>query len=88
MILDADSGEIRDVNPYLMDLLGFSHADLLGKKLWDIGPLSDVLLSKISFRELQVKSMSDTIIYPLRPMMGNALMWNCRAMFTLLTTRG
>ena len=53
LILDADSGEIEDVNPYLTDLLGFCHADLLGKKLWDIGPLRDVLLSKVSFSRLQ-----------------------------------
>jgi PAS domain S-box-containing protein len=55
LILDADSGEIKDVNPYMMDLLGYSRAELLGKKLWDIGLLSDVLLSKIGFQDLQNK---------------------------------
>ncbi len=55
LILDADSGEIRDVNPFLTDLLGFSQAELLGKKLWEIGPLRDVLLSRVSFEELQTR---------------------------------
>ena len=53
LILDADSGEIRDVNPFLTELLGFSHTELLGRKLWEIGPLKDALLSKVSFGELQ-----------------------------------
>jgi len=54
-ILDADSWEIRDVNPFLLNLLGFSRAELLGRKLWEIGPLRDVLLSKVDFEELQTR---------------------------------
>jgi len=55
LILDADTGEIKDVNPFLSDLLDFPRADLLGKKLWEIGPLQDALLSKTSFEDLQSK---------------------------------
>ncbi len=55
LILDADSGAIIDANPYLLNLLGYTHADLLGKKLWDIGLLGDVEASKIAFAELQQK---------------------------------
>ncbi len=53
LILNADTGAIVDANPFLLDLLGCTHADLLGKKLWDIGLLGDVESSKASFRELQ-----------------------------------
>ena len=55
LILDADTGEIKDVNPFLSDLLDFPRADLLGKKLWEIGPLQDALLSNTSFEDLQSK---------------------------------
>jgi PAS domain S-box-containing protein len=55
LILDADTGAIVDANPFLLDLLGYTHADLLGKKLWDIGLLGDVEASKASFLELQAK---------------------------------
>jgi PAS domain S-box-containing protein len=55
LILDADTGEIKDVNPFLSDLLDFPRADLLGKKLWEIGPLQDALLSRTSFEDLQSK---------------------------------
>jgi PAS domain S-box-containing protein len=37
LLLDADTGQIIDVNPFLIKLLGYSHDELLGKKLWDIG---------------------------------------------------
>ena len=55
LILDAESGSIVDANPYLLDLLGYSHEDLLGRKLWEIGLLGDIEASKASFRELQEK---------------------------------
>jgi len=32
LILDADTGQITDVNPFLVNMLGYSHAQLLGKQ--------------------------------------------------------
>jgi two-component system cell cycle sensor histidine kinase/response regulator CckA len=52
LILDADSGKIVDVNPYLLDLLGFSREHFLGKKLWEIGPFSDIAPSEAAFEVL------------------------------------
>jgi PAS domain S-box-containing protein len=53
LILDADSGQIVDVNPYLIELLGFSKDELAGKELWEIGAFKDIVASKIAFAELQ-----------------------------------
>ncbi len=53
LILDFDTGQILDVNPYLIDMLGYSHAEYLGRKLWEIGPFKDAAASKTLFRELQ-----------------------------------
>src|SRR5687768_18561368 len=53
LILDAQSGEITAVNPFLADLLGYSTNDILGKKLWELGPFQDVKKGKIAFKELQ-----------------------------------
>jgi PAS domain S-box-containing protein len=53
LILDGESGQIVDVNPYLKEMLGFSKQDLIGKRLWEIGPLKDVIASKIAFSKLQ-----------------------------------
>ena len=55
LILDAASGKIEDVNPYLEDLLGYSHTDFLGKQLWEIGAFKDILANKTNLTELQQK---------------------------------
>jgi PAS domain S-box-containing protein len=53
LILDAETGQILDVNPFLIDMLGYSHKEFVGKRLWEIGPFKDVEASKIAYRELQ-----------------------------------
>jgi hypothetical protein len=40
--LGADTGRITDANLFLQDLLGYSHAKLLGKMLREIGPFRDI----------------------------------------------
>ena len=55
LILDADTGQILDVNPFLIEMLGYSYEEFLGKKLWEIGPLRDIEASKSEFLELQRK---------------------------------
>lgn len=55
LLLDADTGQMLDVNPFLLKMLGYSHKDFLGKKLWEIGPFSDIAASKLRFSELQTK---------------------------------
>jgi two-component system cell cycle sensor histidine kinase/response regulator CckA len=53
LMLDAESGEITAVNPFLADLLGYTTIEILGKKLWEISPFEDVTKSKILFKVLQ-----------------------------------
>ena len=55
LILDAETGQISDVNPFLTEMLGYSHEDFLGKKLWEIGAFKDIEASKATFEELQSK---------------------------------
>jgi PAS domain S-box-containing protein len=55
LMLDARTGVIAGANPFLLDLLGYRHQDLVGKRLWEIGLLGDVEASKAAFRELQEK---------------------------------
>jgi len=55
LILNADTGRITDANPFLQNLLGYSHAELLGKMLWEIGPFRDIAASRGAFRKLQKK---------------------------------
>jgi diguanylate cyclase (GGDEF)-like protein/PAS domain S-box-containing protein len=55
LILNAATGEIDDVNPFLIDMLGYSREDFIGKKLWQIGPMKNVKECKKAFLELQRK---------------------------------
>jgi len=55
LILDADTGVIVDVNPFLIELLGYSEAEFVEKAIWEIGFLRDVIASKEKFIELQEK---------------------------------
>lgn len=55
LILDAGTGRIIEVNPYLIELLGYSHGELVGKRLWEIGPFRDAGASQAAFEELQIR---------------------------------
>jgi PAS domain S-box-containing protein len=55
LILNAETGEIDDVNPYLIDMLHYSHEEFLGKKLWEVSPFKDTVFNRIAFDELQDK---------------------------------
>lgn len=53
LIVDPKSRQIIDVNPFLVQLLGYPHAFFLGKELFEIGVYQDAEASQSSFRELQ-----------------------------------
>ncbi len=55
LILDADTGQIDDVNPFLMDMLGYTYEDFQGKRLWEIGAFKDTRANKAVFTKLQHK---------------------------------
>jgi diguanylate cyclase (GGDEF)-like protein/PAS domain S-box-containing protein len=55
LLLEADTGRITDVNPFLEDMLGYSHTELIGKALWEIGPVKDITASQDAMQQLQKK---------------------------------
>ncbi len=52
LIIDADTGRITDVNPFLVDLLGYSRKDFIDKALWNFGPFKDIRANKSAFEDL------------------------------------
>jgi PAS domain S-box-containing protein/putative nucleotidyltransferase with HDIG domain len=54
LILDARSGMIEDVNPYLIKMLGYSREEFVKRKLWEVGAFRDIEASKEAFEALQV----------------------------------
>jgi PAS domain S-box-containing protein len=53
LILDGESGRITDANPYIGLLLGYSHAEFVGKELWEIGLFRDIDASRLAYSELK-----------------------------------
>jgi PAS domain S-box-containing protein len=53
LILDENAGKIMDANPFVIDLLGYSLDELIGKELWEIGLFSDKQESKAAMERLQ-----------------------------------
>lgn len=53
LILDAATGMVVDVNPFLIDLLGFPREVFLGKKVWELGFFKDIAANEAKFAELQ-----------------------------------
>jgi PAS domain S-box-containing protein len=53
LILNGDTAQVMDANPFMKRLLGYSQEEFLGKKLWEIGPFKGEAASKATFAELQ-----------------------------------
>ena len=53
LILDAQTGAITDVNPFLIKMLGYSRQEFVEKKLWEVGAFKDVEASQEAFEALQ-----------------------------------
>jgi two-component system cell cycle sensor histidine kinase/response regulator CckA len=55
LIVDAQSGKIEDVNPFLINLLGYTHDKFINKFIWDIGLFRDITPNKENFLLLKEK---------------------------------
>ncbi len=73
LLLNANTGQIEDVNPYLMKMLGYSHEEFLGRKLWEVGAFIDIAESKEAFAELRRKGYVRYENLPLKTKAGGSL---------------
>jgi PAS domain S-box-containing protein len=73
LIVGAETGQIDDVNPFLLDLLGFSREEYLGKKLWQVAAFLDSEASKSAFLELQQKGYIRYDNIPLHAKSGKSV---------------
>jgi len=53
LILDGETGQITDANPFVQNLLGYSLNELKGKKLWEISPFKNIAENIELFQKLQ-----------------------------------
>ncbi|PIQ84338.1 MAG: hypothetical protein COV75_02800 [Candidatus Omnitrophica bacterium CG11_big_fil_rev_8_21_14_0_20_63_9] len=73
LILDGDTGLIIDVNPFLVEMLGYAPKEILGKHLWEIGPFKDIARSKMAFGHLQTKEYVRYEDLPLQTKIGQSI---------------
>jgi PAS domain S-box-containing protein len=55
LILDAQTGMVVDVNPFLITTLGFSREQFLSKAIWELGFFKDIWANEEKFTELKEK---------------------------------
>ncbi len=55
LILNSETGQITDVNPFLEKLLGYSKDEFLNRKLWEVGAFKNMKASKDAFKVLQAQ---------------------------------
>jgi PAS domain S-box-containing protein len=70
LLLDSDRGRITDSNPFMTELLGYTHDEMLGKQLWEIGLLGDKEASQEAFRKLRQEDYIRYENLPLRTRNG------------------
>ncbi len=53
LILDVDAGRISDVNPFLVELLGFPRSEMVGKTVGELSPFKDIVSNQTMLKRLQ-----------------------------------
>ena len=73
LILDANTGKIIDVNPFLLDLLDYPFENMIGRRLWEIGQFKDVAANQAAFETLQRNEYIRYENLPLRSKAGKEI---------------
>lgn len=73
LILEAESGAITDVNPYLVNLLGYSREELLHKTLCEVGAFKDMAACKKAYKVLKSKKFIRYDDLPLKTREGRLI---------------
>jgi PAS domain S-box-containing protein len=55
LILDHDTGLITDANPSIVELLGFSQAEMIGKSVIELSPFKDIASNKAMLDQIQLQ---------------------------------
>jgi PAS domain S-box-containing protein/putative nucleotidyltransferase with HDIG domain len=71
LILDFDSGLIKDANPFITNLLGYMREELIDQELWEIGFIIDKTMALKAFTTIQEKGYVRYENLPLRHKNGD-----------------
>lgn len=70
LLVDPQTRQIVDANPFMTDLLGYPHLQLIGKELFEIGLFKDEAASQEMFRQLRAQSFIRYENLPLESQSG------------------
>jgi PAS domain S-box-containing protein len=73
LILNAETGKILAVNPFLIKLLGLSEDQLIDKEIWDVVIFREIVASKDKFLELQHKKYVRYADLPIKTIDGRSI---------------
>jgi PAS domain S-box-containing protein len=73
LILDAETGMVVDVNPFLITTLGFSREQFLEKAIWELGFFKDIWANAEKFAELKEKEYVRYEHLPLKTIDGQSM---------------
>lgn len=73
LLLDATTGAITDVNPFILRMLGYSREELVRRKLWEVGAFRDIKASQEAFAALQENEYIRYEDLPLRTKDGRLI---------------
>jgi diguanylate cyclase (GGDEF)-like protein/PAS domain S-box-containing protein len=73
LLLDAETGMITDVNPFLVKLLGYTRAVIVEKRVWEVGAFKNIEASQEAFKALQRNEYIRYEDLPLRAKNGKLI---------------
>ena len=73
LLLDAETGMITDVNPFLVKMLEYTREEFVEKKLWEVGAFKDIEASQEAFKALQENEYIRYEDLPLRAKNGKLI---------------
>jgi PAS domain S-box-containing protein len=73
LILEADTGRISDANPFLIEMLGLSHSELIGTPIWELGLFRNIVSNKTKFEYLHSQGYVFSEDLPLQTKEGRKI---------------
>ena len=73
LILDADTGRVTDVNPFLVNLLGYPENEIVGKTVGELSPFKDLVSNQTMWERLQRDGYARYENQPLETRDGRAI---------------
>jgi len=84
LLLNAESAQIEDVNPFLIEILGYSHDEFLGKKFGRSEHSRILHSARMLSLNCKQRDISDSTIFPWRLKTGAEFQLSLSAMFILV----